>query len=172
MLKRGARLLPYLESLAEIDAEYRHVRVTLPGAHYRLERVDLRIWAGGIAVEPHAHAAVALIPHFASVRGLTPAAAVLRRQGQTHTAVVRHVAASVYHQVYVVRIIQRLGAAPDHGERHRNVWRTRRVGEFGVVAIDRVGQKTRVHARHAALDVELTHEASLYDELLKKIAFL
>lgn len=40
----------YLEGLAEIDAAYCHVRVALPRAHYRLERMDLRIWAGLVAI--------------------------------------------------------------------------------------------------------------------------
>lgn len=71
--------------------------------------------------------------------------------------------------MYIVRIIQGFGAAPDHGERYRNVRCTRRIRELRFLTIDRVGQQTRVDARDPALDVKLTHEACLYDELLKDI---
>lgn len=161
------RIRSYLERLAKIDAANRHVRVALPGAHYRLERFYLRIWASLVAVEPHARAAVALVLHLASVRALAPATSVLRRQSQAHAAVVRHVAATVYHKVYIVWIIQGFGTAPDYCERYRDVRRARGIREFRLLAVDRVGQQTRVYARHATLDVELAHEPRLYDELLK-----
>lgn len=162
----------YLKGLAEIDAAYGHIRISFPRTHHRFKRFYLWIWASLIAVQPHTRTAVALILHLASVWALAPAAAVLGRQGQTHAAVVRHVATSVYHQMYIVRIIQGFGAAPDHGERYRNIRCTRRIRELRFFTIDRVSQQTRVDARDAALDVKLTHEACLYDELLKEILSL
>lgn len=161
----------YLECLAKIDAANRHIRVAFPGSHYRLKRFYLRIWAGLVAVEPHARATVALILHLASIRALAPATSVLRRQSQAHAAVVRHVATTVYHKVYIVWIIQGFGTAPDHCERYRDVRRTRGIREFRLLAVDRVGQQTRVYARHATLDVELAHEPRLYNKLLKNTFF-
>lgn len=72
--------------------------------------------------------------------------------------------------MYIVRIIQRFGAAPDYSERHRDVGRAGCVRKLRFLAVDRVGQQARVDACHATLDVELTHEACLYDELLLRIA--
>jgi len=160
-------MFPYVEGLAEIDATYRHIRIAFPRAHYRLEWLYLRIWAGLVAVQPHARAAIALILYFASVGALAPSAAVFSWQSQAHTAVVRHVAASVYYEVYIVWIVQRFWTAPDHGEGYRDIRRTRGIRKLCLFAVDRVGQQARVDTRHATLDVELTHETRLYNELLK-----
>lgn len=65
----------------------------------------------------------------------------------------------------IIRIVQRLRAAPDDGEGSRQLGRFRGVRELHRVAVDGVAQQLGVHARHPALDVELTHEARLDDEL-------
>lgn len=67
--------------------------------------------------------------------------------------------------MYIVRIVQRLAAAPDHRERRRQVARLRRVPKLHCVAVNGVAQQLRIDARHPALDVELAHEPRLHDEL-------
>lgn len=42
--------------------------------------------------------------------------------------------------MYVVGVVEGLGAAPDDGEGHGDVGGSRCVRELGVVAVDRVGE--------------------------------
>ena len=159
------------ERLTQVDAAYRHVRVTFPRPHNRLERVYLGIRAGLVAIQPHARVTFAVVLHLASVRALTPSAVVLGRQGQAHPAVVGHVPTPVYHQMDVVRVVQRFRAAPDHRERHGDVGRSGRVGKLCLLAVNRVREQPSVHDRHTTFYVELTDEPGLHDELLEKISF-
>lgn len=159
----------YHECLAQVDATYRHVRITFPRSHNRLERMYFGIRAGLVTVQPHAGVAFAVVLHFASVCALTPSAVVLGRQGQAHSAVVSHVATPVYYQMDVVWIIQRFRATPDHREWHGDVGCPRCVRKLGLLAINRVREEPCVHDRHTALYVELTDEPGLHDELLEKM---
>lgn len=127
----------------------------------------LGVRTGLIAVQPHADVTLAVVLHLASVRALTPSAVVLGSQGQAHSAIVGHVPAPVYHQMYVVRIVQRFRAAPYHGERHGDVGGAGRVRELGLLAVNRVREQPSVHDRHTALYVELADETGLHDELLQ-----
>ena len=68
----------------------------------------------------------------------------------------------------IVWVIKRFGATPNDRKRGSYVWCSRRVRELHRVTVDGVCQQLGVHTRHAALDVELTHKARLYDELLKQ----
>lgn len=166
-LKR--RLYAYLERLAQVDATYRHVRVTFPRSHDRLERVYLGVRTSLRVVQPRSGVAFAVILHLACALILTPSAVVLGRQGQAYSAVVGHVVASVYHQMDVVWVVQRLRTAPDHSERHGDVRRAGRVYKFSLLAVNRVRKQSSVHARHTAFYVELTDEPGLHDELLEKM---
>ena len=65
----------------------------------------------------------------------------------------------------VVRVVQGLALAPDHGEGGGDVGRPGGVGELHLVAVDGVAQQLGVHAGHPALDVELADEPGLDDEL-------
>ena len=65
----------------------------------------------------------------------------------------------------VVRVVQGLALAPDHGEGGGDVGRPGGVGELHLVAVDGVAQQLGVDAGHAALDVELADEPGLDDEL-------
>ena len=58
----------------------------------------------------------------------------------------------------VVRVVQGLALAPDHGKGRGHVGRPRGVGELHLVAVDCVGEQLGVDARNPSLDVELTHE--------------
>ena len=89
---------------------------------------------------------------------LAPAALIFRVQTETHPAVVGHLLAPVDQHVDVVRVVQRLALAPDHGEGGGHVGRPRGVGELHLVAVDRVGEQLGIDTRHPSLDVELTHE--------------
>ena len=63
----------------------------------------------------------------------------------------------------VVRIIQRLGLAPDDGEGGGDVGRPRRVGELHLIAVDGVAQQLSIHTGNPALDVELTDKPEAPD---------
>lgn len=65
----------------------------------------------------------------------------------------------------IIRIVERLRAAPYDGERGRQLRRLGRVRKLHRITVDRIAQELRVDARNAALDVELTHEPGLDDEL-------
>ena len=89
---------------------------------------------------------------------LAPAALIFLVQTEAHPAVVCHFLAPVDQDVDVVRVVQRLALAPDHGKRGGHVGRPRGLGELHLVAVDRVGEQLGVDTRHPSLDVELTHK--------------
>ena len=89
---------------------------------------------------------------------LTPAALILAVQTEAHAAVVGHLLAPVDQHVDVVRVVQGLALAPDHGKRGRHVGRPRRVGELHLVTVDCVAKQLSVDTRHPTLDVELANE--------------
>lgn len=130
--------------------------------------MDFQVGAGLIPLEPDARALIALFLDFASEGALTPAAFEFRLEGQAHAAIVSHVATAINDYVDVIGIIQGFGATPDHGEGHYYVWGSGRVGEFGLVAVDRVCQQSSVDTGYATLDVELAHESRLNNELLEQ----
>ena len=65
----------------------------------------------------------------------------------------------------VVRVVQGLALAPDHGEGRGHVGSSAGVAELHLVTVDGVTQQLSVDTGHPALDVELTHEPGLDDEL-------
>ena len=89
---------------------------------------------------------------------LTPSTLVLAVQTEAHPAVVGHLLAPVDQHVDVVRVVQGLALAPDHGEGGRHVGRPAGVRELHLVAVDGVAQQLSVHTCHTALDVELTNK--------------
>lgn len=86
-----------LEGLAQVDPSDGDVGASLPGAHHRLELVDLRVRTSLVSVQPNTAALVTLVLHLASVCALAPAAAVFFSECETHPAVVGHVSAPEDH---------------------------------------------------------------------------
>ena len=54
----------------------------------------------------------------------------------------------------VVRIIQRLGSAPDDSERGRLIGRRRQVGKLHIVAVDDVAQERGLLVRHLHVSIK------------------
>lgn len=152
------------ELFAQVDALDGDVGAAFPGPAHRFERDNLQIRASLVSVEPRTGVVSATALHFAIRGTLTPTALELFIQREAFSAVIRHFFASVDQHVNVVGVVQGLRSAPDDREGGANVGRPRRVRELHFVAIDDVSQELRVDGRHAAFDVELTHEAGLNNE--------
>jgi len=71
----------------------------------------------------------------------------------------------------VIRVVQRLGLSPDHGECCGDVWCPGSVGELHLITIDGVTEQLSIHRCHTTLDVELTDKPGLNDELSYMIHF-
>ena len=87
---------------------------------------------------------------------LAPSTLIFLVEAEAHPAVVGHLLAPVDQHVDVVRVVKGLRLAPDDGKGGGDVGRPRGVRELHLVAVDGVAQQLGIHARHPALDVELT----------------
>ena len=96
---------------------------------------------------------------------MTPSAHVFIGECKAKSTIVGHFAAPVDENVDVVGIVEGFRSAPDDGERGGDVGSPGRVRELHVIAVDDVAEQLGAHVGHAALDVELTNEIGLHDEL-------